>query len=461
MIFGQDNFVKHKWINMQFFSTMPLKEKIIQIYLTFIFISLGYSRKLVLIPFILDIKIKNQFLVDLTKLLFKPIDIILTPLGYIVAVSGPMMIFFGLLVFIVGFFLFAIESFLLSKIIIFIFKKMAPENFFERFYFVVRKKISGSYPNSFNWKWKNSNKFEKIKYYFPVLIFVILLFVLYPAISSLTDKKKEDKEKQNVSLSEQANKMDDNIDSDSDGLNDRIEFILGTDIYNADTDKDGHNDYDELKNGYNPFIVSPNDKLDDDVDNLAKSVAFDIKGKKFSELDQLKIKLKNQSPSGLCGSNSVSANGLSDNDKAKKAITTKDPCECSKVLDDKYKNACYAQLAGLTGNEILCKYIAGSSSDVESAKSKCLHNLMLATLNEKYCFEIKEIHDQANCFMVLALKTKRYNLCDSIIDGEEKDSCYWKVAIFSKNTSLCEKINPERIGGSDRESCINMSKLFP
>lgn len=299
---------------------------------------------------------------------------------------------------------------------------------------------------------------QNIKYILPLAIFIILLVILYPFVSSLENKPpKEDFNKTQKKINEE------NVsDVDGDGLLDEIEFVLGMDAYSADTDKDGHSDYGELKNGHNPFIKSPDDKLNDDVNNLAENILFDDKEKKFSELDQLKIKLKDQPPNGLCDNSAISVNGLSDYDKVEKAVSSKDACICSKAAEDKYKNACYAELAGLTGNEILCKYIVEGSSNTERAKSKCLHNLMLATLNEKHCFEIKEVHDQANCFVVLALKTKKYNLCDSISDSEERDSCYWRVAIFSKNPSLCDKINPEKISGSDKESCLNMSKLsFP
>ncbi|MDP2685458.1 MAG: thrombospondin type 3 repeat-containing protein [bacterium] len=44
----------------------------------------------------------------------------------------------------------------------------------------------------------------------------------------------------------------DSDDSDSDGLSDLEEEILGTDPNNSDTDGDGFSDYDEISNGYNP-----------------------------------------------------------------------------------------------------------------------------------------------------------------------------------------------------------------
>lgn len=103
---------------------MSLKEKIAQYYLTFIIFSFIFSKKLVLIPFILDIKIKNRFLLDIAQLFFEPINLILTPFGYLlVSLPGLMIILVGFLVFLIGLILLVIESFLLSKIIIFIFKK--------------------------------------------------------------------------------------------------------------------------------------------------------------------------------------------------------------------------------------------------------------------------------------------------------------------------------------------------
>ncbi len=51
------------------------------------------------------------------------------------------------------------------------------------------------------------------------------------------------------------------IDSDSDGLSDAMEILYKTDPQNADTDLDTYKDGDEVANGYDPLIKSPNDKV--------------------------------------------------------------------------------------------------------------------------------------------------------------------------------------------------------
>ncbi len=49
------------------------------------------------------------------------------------------------------------------------------------------------------------------------------------------------------------NSLSMDIDSDGDGLTDRLEEGLGTDPFNPDTDGDGFSDYEEVINGYNPL----------------------------------------------------------------------------------------------------------------------------------------------------------------------------------------------------------------
>lgn len=51
------------------------------------------------------------------------------------------------------------------------------------------------------------------------------------------------------------------IDSDQDGLSDAIETLYKTDPNNPDSDGDGYKDGDEIANGYDPLLKSPNDKI--------------------------------------------------------------------------------------------------------------------------------------------------------------------------------------------------------
>jgi hypothetical protein len=51
------------------------------------------------------------------------------------------------------------------------------------------------------------------------------------------------------------------VDSDQDGLSDAMETLYKTNPNNPDTDGDGYKDGDEVANGYDPLIKSPNDKI--------------------------------------------------------------------------------------------------------------------------------------------------------------------------------------------------------
>lgn len=52
----------------------------------------------------------------------------------------------------------------------------------------------------------------------------------------------------------------DKLDSDKDGLTDKVEIMLKADPYKADTDGDGYNDFNEIKNGFSPMALRPWDK---------------------------------------------------------------------------------------------------------------------------------------------------------------------------------------------------------
>lgn len=62
-------------------------------------------------------------------------------------------------------------------------------------------------------------------------------------------------------LSQNNNKIveavNENLDTDNDGLTDKMEKLIGTDFEKKDTDGDGYLDLEEIKNGYSPFVASP------------------------------------------------------------------------------------------------------------------------------------------------------------------------------------------------------------
>ena len=312
---------------------------------------------------------------------------------------------------------------------------------------------------------ESSGKFESVKEYLPVAVFIVLLITLYPILTNFIkkDSKENIADKNKITLLEQANKIEENIDFDDDGLNDKTEFILGTDRYFADTDNDGFSDCDELKNGYHPLIISPNDQLNEDIYDFAKEVLFNNGNTEFSDLESLRLKLENQISNELCKNSLYNGpDNLSDREKVGKAVSAKNPCLCSKVSDRQHKNSCYYKIGGLTNNEALCNYILEGTPNAEKDKANCFHALMLVNLQEKYCYRIKEGKNQTGCVLMLSLKTKKYNLCGGIKNLDERDDCYYGVATFSKKIELCDKIRPnEKNNNSERESCKTMVRKSP
>lgn len=308
-------------------------------------------------------------------------------------------------------------------------------------------------------------KFADVKEYFPVAVFIVLLIILYPILINFINKDSKENiaNKNETTLLKQADEIGENIDFDNDGLNDKTEFILGTDHYFADTDNDGFSDYDELKNGFHPLIISPNDKLDESIYNLAKEVLFNGGNAEPSDLNSLRLKLENQISNKLCENSSYNdLDNLSDQEKVRKAAAAKDSCICSKVSDRQSKNYCYYKIGGLTNDEAFCNYILEGAPNAEKDKANCFHALMLINLDEKYCYRIREGKNQTGCVLMLSLKTKKYDLCDRIKSLDERDDCYYGVAIFSGNVKLCDKIrSSEESGNNDREFCKRMIRGDP
>ncbi|MCK5490960.1 MAG: hypothetical protein KAI67_03890, partial [Candidatus Pacebacteria bacterium] len=193
---------------------------------------------------------------------------------------------------------------------------------------------------------------------FLVVFFIILVFVLYSVVSNLSNREERDIEKQSDSLYSQADRIDDKIDGDGDGLGDKVEFILGIDRYAKDSDGDGFSDYDELKNGHNPFLISPQDELSNEVKVEIQEVLFSGREIDFSKLEPIRNELEKQISEKLCQNDSSSYENLSDKDKARDSIKLKNPCLCSKVINIKDRNDCFSVLGALVNDESLCSYIS-------------------------------------------------------------------------------------------------------
>ncbi len=70
-------------------------------------------------------------------------------------------------------------------------------------------------------------------------------------------------------------KYDDN-DDDNDGLKNRLEIALGTDINNTDTDNDGYSDYDEVINNFDPLSKLELTIDDDFVDSNKGKILLQV-----------------------------------------------------------------------------------------------------------------------------------------------------------------------------------------
>lgn len=65
------------------------------------------------------------------------------------------------------------------------------------------------------------------------------------------------------------------MDTDSDGLPDRVEKMLGTGSYNPDSDDDSYNDGNEIRNGYSPMKAGPSGKYaPDEFEKVKKDIQY-------------------------------------------------------------------------------------------------------------------------------------------------------------------------------------------
>lgn len=69
--------------------------------------------------------------------------------------------------------------------------------------------------------------------------------------------------------------IDNKMDTDNDGLTDKVERMLLSDPYKRDTDGDGYDDFQELQSGYSPMIPRPYDKYTpEEFEKVKKDIKF-------------------------------------------------------------------------------------------------------------------------------------------------------------------------------------------
>lgn len=82
-------------------------------------------------------------------------------------------------------------------------------------------------------------------------------------------------------------KLGDKIDTDNDGLTDKVEKMLLSDPYNKDTDGDRYNDFEEIQSGHSPMLPRPWDEYNEEefakVKKDIKYVSVDVYNALFSE----------------------------------------------------------------------------------------------------------------------------------------------------------------------------------
>lgn len=104
---------------------------------------------------------------------------------------------------------------------------------------------------------------KKIIIGFGFLVLIGLSVMLFSKASVFVKGGDVNGSTDNIINSENINNenLEENSDSDADGLADRLEKSIGADINKNDTDGDGYPDLEEVENGYSPIIAAPSGKM--------------------------------------------------------------------------------------------------------------------------------------------------------------------------------------------------------
>ena len=108
---------------------MSIIEKIVRIYLTLVLSFLSLFKILIIAPFISQIKIESEFLVNLIDLIYRPAYLPGEILIYFTERSEMLIILTGFLAAMSYFILIIIESYFLAKLIIILGKSVLPKIF--------------------------------------------------------------------------------------------------------------------------------------------------------------------------------------------------------------------------------------------------------------------------------------------------------------------------------------------
>lgn len=92
---------------------------------------------------------------------------------------------------------------------------------------------------------------------------------------------------------------------------------------------------------------------------------------------------------------------------------------CKEIDDEDYKDRCYANIGGETGNKRFCE-----KTKEERIKDKCYGDVAKTNEDSSVCDEITNPSRRDSCYMNFVMDYQEYELCEKISNQYLKDSCY-------------------------------------
>ncbi len=156
---------------------MDFKEKIIHYWLTFILAFLGFSKTLTIVPVFLQIDIYNKYLVSIINFIFTPAiyasDFLTKWFLFSSFQTGAPVLLFNPIIAIVKLALIVGESYVLAWMFIFLFKRESVQNFFFRYFYIIKEKLEMA-----GGKILSHLGIKDEKYYLPAIIIIVLFFTV-------------------------------------------------------------------------------------------------------------------------------------------------------------------------------------------------------------------------------------------------------------------------------------------